>query len=196
MSLLGSITGLGPILDIGKSILDRVIPDPAAKAEAQLKLLELAQKGELAELAAETDLMKGQLDVNKAEASNANLFVAGWRPFVGWVCGANLAWTWILAPLFNWIASLLGAHVTAPSLPANESYPIILGMLGIGAMRTIEKAQGVATSVGGVVLTPVHKATPQTGQTAAQDPQATPPAPEVPVQPTLAEPAPKRRWIG
>lgn len=197
MSLLSTVFG-GPVFDVVGKVLDRVIPDPEAKAEAQLKLLELAQRGELAQLEADTKLALAQTDINKEEAKSANLFVAGWRPAIGWVCGLVLLWNFILAPWMNWFAQLFGADLAVPSAAMQELWPLILGMLGIGTMRTIEKSQGVATSVGGKVLTPVHKAVPSPGAVAPQDTSATSPAPTVPVQPDTAvatSEQPKSRWI-
>ena len=76
---------------LGGKLLDRFFPDPAKRAEAQLELLKLQQSGELAKLASETDLAKGQIAVNAEEAKHGSLWVAGWRPCVGWVGAAGLA---------------------------------------------------------------------------------------------------------
>jgi len=163
---------LGDVIrEIGATVR-QVIPDPGKQAEFELKLAELADRAE----ARETALLEGQIGVNREEAKHANLFVAGWRPFIGWTCGAALAWTWIGAPLVNWIASLLGAKLGAPALPPESIFPVLTGMLGLGVMRTVEKTRGVATSVGGKVLTPVK---PAPGPAPAQpaDPGAPPAAP-------------------
>lgn len=122
---------------IGK-VLDRVIPDKGAAAEAKLKLLELQQSGELAHLAAETELAKGQLEINKVEAGNANLFVAGWRPGVGWVCCLALVYQFFLRP------ALITFGKPAPDLEMGDLITILLGLLGLGALRTTEKIKGVA----------------------------------------------------
>ena len=122
---------------VGK-VLDRVIPDPQAKAAAQLKLLELQQTGELARLTADTELAKGQLEINKAEAGNPSLFVSGWRPGVGWVCCLALVYQFFLRP------ALLTFGKPAPDLAMGDLITILLGLLGLGAMRTTEKIKGVA----------------------------------------------------
>lgn len=197
MSLLSTVFG-GPVFDVVGKVLDRVIPDPEAKAEAQLKLLELAQRGELAQLEADTKLAFGQLEINKEEAKHANLFVAGWRPAVGWVCVAGIGYTFVVGPLIASIANAFGAHMVLVDVQTTELLILIGGMLGIGTMRTFEKSQGVATSVGGKILTPVHKAVPTLGAVAPQDTTATSPAPVVPVQPdtaTATSEQPKSRWI-
>jgi hypothetical protein len=129
---------------IGK-VLDRVIPDPAAKAAAQLQLMQLAQNGELAQLTAETDLAKGQVEVDKTEAASGNTFQSGWRPFVGWVCGMGLMTQFLIAPLATWIADMLGYHIVFPALDMGTLMTLLFGMLGLGAMRMQEKINGVAS---------------------------------------------------
>lgn len=125
-------------------VLDKIIPDPQAAADAKLKALELAQKGELAVLDADLRLALGQLEVNKAEATT-DMFRGGWRPAVGWVCVVGLAYQFILQPLLPWVVALFGAQV--PPLPAidNETLMVLLtGMLGLGGLRTIERVKGKA----------------------------------------------------
>ena len=129
-------------LELGGKLIDKLIPDPQAKAQATLQLMQLKASGELAALTADTDLAKAQLEVNKAEATSASLFVAGWRPFVGWTCGVGLANDFILRPLAIYVSSL--CHVTSATWPALDMtilLPLLLGMLGLGAMRTYEKTQ-------------------------------------------------------
>ena len=124
-------------------VLDKVLPDPQAKAEAQLKMLEMAQKGELAALDADMKLALGQLEVNKVEAGT-DLFRGGWRPAVGWLCAAGLAYQFLAQPLLPWIVGLFGGFV-APLPPIdNETLMTLLaGMLGLGGLRTYEKIKKV-----------------------------------------------------
>lgn len=125
-------------------VLDKIIPDPQAAAEAKLKALELAQKGDLAALDAELRLALGQLEVNKAEATT-DMFRGGWRPAVGWVCVVGLGYQFILQPVLPWVVALFGAQV--PPLPAidNETLMVLLtGMLGLGGLRTVERVKGKA----------------------------------------------------
>lgn len=125
-------------------VLDKIIPDPQAAADAKLKALELAQKGELAVLDADLRLALGQLEVNKAEATT-DMFRGGWRPAVGWVCVVGLAYQFILQPVLPWLVALFGAQV--PPLPAidNETLMVLLtGMLGLGGLRTFERVRGKA----------------------------------------------------
>lgn len=140
MGLLDIIAG--PIL----KIIDKVVPDPQAKAAAQLELARLAASGELAHLDAEVKLALSQTDTNKAEAANPNVFVSGWRPFVGWVCGTGMALAFVVGPLFTWISSLLGHPTPFPSLDTGTLMTCLMGMLGLGGMRTYEKLNGVARS--------------------------------------------------
>ena len=129
------------------SILDlvgKLIPDPGAAADAKLKLLEMAQRGELAQLDADLKLATGQIDVNKAEASNQSLFVAGWRPFIGWVCGAAFAFKFIGGPLAVVLMSMAGHPITLPEFDFTEMSTVLLGMLGLGGLRTVEKIKGAA----------------------------------------------------
>jgi hypothetical protein len=125
-------------------ILDKIIPDPAQAADAKLRALELAQKGELAVLDADLKLALGQLEVNKVEAGT-DLFRGGWRPSVGWVCVFGLGYQFLLQPILPWVVALFGG--TVPPLPAidNETLMVLLtGMLGLGGLRTFERLKGRA----------------------------------------------------
>jgi hypothetical protein len=134
-----AIDPLTALLDVGSKVIDRLWPDPAQALQAKLKLFELQQSGELQQIA-------GQLEVNKAEAANPNVFVAGWRPFVGWVCGAALVYTYIVYPLLLWWAASWAPEIKPPQL-VNDGmlFELMLGMLGIGGLRTFEKVKGVAS---------------------------------------------------
>lgn len=137
--------GLLELLPIVKSVLDRVIPDPAAKAAAVLKLDELQQAGDFKHLEADLQLMLAQAEINKVEAASTSLFKSGWRPFVGWVCGFGFAYMLIIRPVLPWLINSLGGH--APDLPSVDLGVLTttLGaLLGVGVMRTIEKKAGVA----------------------------------------------------
>jgi hypothetical protein len=134
----------GALISMLPGILDKVIPDPAAAADAKLKALELAQKGELATLDADLRLMLAQADINKAEAST-DLFRGGWRPACGWVCAAGLAYTFLLRPVLPWLASLAGAEVQAmPEIDTDTLMVLLTGMLGLGGLRTVERIRGKA----------------------------------------------------
>jgi hypothetical protein len=138
MSFLDLVAG--PLL----KIVDKLIPDPAAKAQAQLQLLQMQQAGEFKELDAQLALAKGQTDVNLEEAKSTSLFVSGWRPFVGWICASALGVQFILAPFATWLAMLIGHPLNFPSLDLGTLMTLLASMLGLGALRTTEKLNGVA----------------------------------------------------
>ena len=125
------------LLDIGSKVIERIFPDPAQAASAKLELLKLQQSGELAIMAAQTD-------INKVEAGSASLFVSGWRPAIGWVCGAACAWNWIGLPMVKVALGLLAIKLELAPANLTEMLPILMGMLGLGGLRTLEKVNGVA----------------------------------------------------
>jgi hypothetical protein len=125
------------LFEVGSKVLDRVLPDPAQQAAAKLELMKLQQNGELAQIT-------GQMDINKAEAASSSVFVSGWRPSVGWVCSSGFAVQFVIGPLAEWGAALAGYPVKFPHMDTNTMMPLLLGMLGLGGMRTVEKMQGVA----------------------------------------------------
>ena len=125
-------------------LLDRVLPDPAQANEAKLRLLELAQKGELAAMDADMRLALGQMEINKAEAST-DLFRGGWRPACGWVCAAGLGYTFLLRPILPWVAGLFGSDVAPmPDIDTDTLIVLLTGMLGLGGLRTAERIRGKA----------------------------------------------------
>lgn len=120
-------------LTIGGKVIDRLWPDPAQAAVAKLELIKLQQSGELAQIA-----------VNQTEAGNKSVFVSGWRPAIGWVCGAACAWNWIGLPIVKTGMVLAGMNMELASADLTEMLPVLLGMLGLGGLRTIEKLNGAA----------------------------------------------------
>lgn len=138
-----AIDPISAVLDIGGKLIDRLWPDATQAAEAKLELLKMQQTGELAQLAAETELAKGQLEVNQAEAGSSNLFVAGWRPWIGWVCGVAFSYHFVVQPLLAFILAATGYPVTLPTFNMDALYTVLLGMLGLGSMRTFEKYKKV-----------------------------------------------------
>ena len=128
------IPQIAPILG---NVLDRFFPDKEKAAEAQ-RAIESA----LLENAAQINL--AQIEVNKAEAQHRTIFVAGWRPFIGWVCGIALAWHFVGVPVTIFFIAWAGAEV--PELPAfdmNSLMTVLMGMLGLGGLRTFEKMKGL-----------------------------------------------------
>lgn len=126
---------LGPIFELGRTIIDRLMPDPAKKAEAELELLKLAQSGDLQTVLA-------QLEINAKEAAHPSIFVAGWRPFVGWSSGFGLAYSTIGHNFLSWLASIKEFPVPPPVDTETLLY-VLFAMLGVGGLRTIEKIKKV-----------------------------------------------------
>ena len=127
---------LGPILDLGKNLLERFVPDPEKRRAAEAEFLKLAADGELKQVIA-------QLEINAREAAHPSVFVAGWRPFFGWAGGAGFIYATILQPLLAWAAAVKGWPVP-PTLNLDLLWVVVTGMLGIGGLRTFEKSKGVS----------------------------------------------------
>ena len=119
-SLIGPVTGL----------LDKFVEDKDAKNALAHEIATMSEKHA-------QELAKGQLDVNKVEAAHKSLFVAGWRPFVGWICGIGLLYNIL-------ISQILGIWFEVPEVDPSLLTPILMGMLGMGAMRSYEKTKGVS----------------------------------------------------
>lgn len=132
------------LLGIGSKVIDKIWPDPAQRDAAKLELLKLQQSGELAQLTADTNLMIEQIKVNQAEAQNPSLFVSGWRPAIGWVCGLACGWNWIGLPVVKLALEIYGHPINLAPADLTEMLPVLMGMLGLGGLRTIEKLQGRA----------------------------------------------------
>lgn len=133
------------VLDVGGKLIDRLWPDKAEADKARLRLLEMQQTGELAALTAETDIAKAQIGVNEAEAGSQLAFVAGWRPWIGWVCGMALAYAAVLEPLARFVAVVGCDYQGAfPAINTELTLQVLLGLLGLGGLRTFEKVRGVA----------------------------------------------------
>lgn len=128
------------------AIINKVVPDKAAAAAAVAAFQQMQLQGQLNdELAQLQAVTVNQTDVDKIEAANPNLFIAGWRPFVGWVCGVGLAMSVILNPLLTWVSALFGHSITLPKLDDPLLQSTLAGMLGLGyGLRTLEKFKGVA----------------------------------------------------
>lgn len=133
------------VLDIGGKLIDRLWPDPAQRDAAKLELLKMHQQGDLAQLAADSKIAESQAAVNAAEAASGNAYASSWRPTVGYVCVIGLFYSFLLQPLLPWFAAIAGKPVPPlPSLDSSVLMTLLLGMLGIGGMRSVEKVKGVA----------------------------------------------------
>lgn len=109
--------------------------DPAAQAEI-----------EKATLAMEQAVLQAQADINKIEAGSASMFVAGWRPFLGWLFGCIMALHYAIRPIAQWIVTAAGSPVMLPDFDLTAIWPVLIGLLGLGTLRTVEKIQGATSN--------------------------------------------------
>jgi hypothetical protein len=125
------------LLPVASSVIDRVIPDKEAAEKAKREMqIELVNNI--------NDIAKAQIEVNKTEAAHRNVFVAGWRPFIGWVCGAAFAYHFVLQPVFIFALAAYGVSLELPSFDMGALMTVLTGMLGLGGLRTFEKMKGAA----------------------------------------------------
>lgn len=124
------ITGIGSVADLANTVISKIWPDKSEQEKQQL--------------AAAVMVIQGQLEINKVEAGSASVFVSGWRPAIGWVCGAACAWNWVGLPLAKFVMLAIGRPITMSPADLGEMLPILIGMLGLGGLRTAEKINGVA----------------------------------------------------
>jgi hypothetical protein len=128
---------LGDLIDTVGELISEVIVDPDKKKQLEF---------ELAKLRDQQDERIHQELLGQVEAASGSLFVAGWRPFIGWVGGAGLAWSFIVGPAVEYVARLSGWQGTMPEFNFEQLITIVLAMLGVGTMRTVEKVKGVSTN--------------------------------------------------
>ncbi|MFB8830224.1 holin family protein [Azotobacter sp. CWF10] len=135
----------GALLPTVSHLLDRVIPDPEAKARAQLELLRLQQDDAFKELDTALQASLAQAKINEVEAASQSGFQAGWRPLAGYVCVAGLAYEFLVRPLLPWLLTVAGAS-DVPPLPSLDDvlFELIFGMLGLGTLRTVERWKRVS----------------------------------------------------
>lgn len=138
---------LGGIVQAVGQIADDLVTTDKERLDAELELRRLG----LEERQVDADLMRGQLEVNKAEASSSSLFVAGWRPAIGWIGAAALGYQFLVYPLLVWVWALLQARAWVPAglqpppmLDTDALWVVLSGMLGIAGLRSVEKVKGVA----------------------------------------------------
>jgi hypothetical protein len=135
---LGSI--LKDLISPVTNIIEEVVVDKDKAREIKLEIEKLADK---ADERYHAELM-GQIEVNKIEAAHASLFVAGWRPFIGWTGGVGLAYSFVLAPFIEFVAKTNGYTGEMPLPDMGQLMTLVLAMLGVGAMRSYDKAHGTA----------------------------------------------------
>lgn len=126
-------------IDFASLLVKRIWPDQEKQNEFEQKMAEMQISGELQRMIGEFDIAKHQLEVNKEEAKNEKIFVSGWRPFIGWVCGFAFAYHFILQPLLIFIFSYRGIIVSLPTFNMDALTTVMYGMLGLGIYRSAEK---------------------------------------------------------
>jgi len=132
--MISSIAALiGPV----SAILDKIVPDKDLREKLSHEIATMAERHTQEQVLA-------QVEVNRIEAAHHSLFVAGWRPAVGWVTVIGMASNYIIIPMGNFGLALAESEITIPLLQMSEMMPVLMGMLGLGAMRTIEKTKGVS----------------------------------------------------
>lgn len=126
---------LGPLLSLGKDLIDRFLPDPEKKREAEMELFKMAADGEMKQIIA-------QLEINAKEAAHPSLWVAGGRPFFLWIGGVGFGYAVLLQPMLAWVALIKGWP--EPPLPdVDLLWVVVSGLLGISSLRSVEKIKGV-----------------------------------------------------
>jgi hypothetical protein len=124
-----------PLFEIGSRIIDRLFPDPEKKAAAELELLKMTNDNEL------KPIME-QLKINAIEAAHPSVWVAGWRPYFGWVGGTSFAYVGLLKPILAWV-SLINGWPEPPDIDTEFLWVVVSGLLGLGGLRTYEKKNKV-----------------------------------------------------
>jgi len=118
------------------ALLDKVIPDKDLKEKLAHDIATMAERHS-------HNIIKAQIEVNKTEAAHKSLFVSGWRPAVGWTCCLGLAGNFLVIPFSNFVMALAGSDIVIPLIDVSTMMPVLMGMLGLGTMRTIEKINNV-----------------------------------------------------
>lgn len=125
--------GIDDAIAAGLQVLNKFIPDPAAKLAAEQQLRAALLSWDAAQTA-----------INAAEAGNQSMFVAGWRPWIGWCCGGALFYSYLLVPLAMWFSFIIGHPLPKPPVLNDHLWELMTGMLGLGGLRTFEKIKGIA----------------------------------------------------
>ena len=126
-------TLIGPVA----SLLEKFIPDKDLRSKLSHEIATMAEKNA-------HEQIKAQLEINKTEAQHNSLFVSGWRPAVGWTCCLGMAANFLIIPMTNFALALASSNISIPLIDLETMLPVLLGMLGLGGMRSYEKSKGVA----------------------------------------------------
>lgn len=129
MGVLSDVTGIGEVAGLAQTVINKIWPDKSEEEKAQLALL--------------VSTVQGQMAINQKEAENPNLFVSGWRPFIGWTCGGGCAWNWVGLPIVKAICAVFAYKLDITPADLSEMMPLLVAMLGLGGYRTFEKVAKV-----------------------------------------------------
>lgn len=132
------------LLPAVEKLLDRILPNPEAKAAALLELRKEENAQALQEMQIELQTNKMQADINLEEAKHSSLFVSGARPFIMWICGVAFGYHFIIQPMIAFIMASNGHKVDLPSFDMDALNTVLLGMLGLGGMRSFDKMKGTS----------------------------------------------------
>ena len=128
---------LANLIGPATQLLDKFIEDKDQKAALAHEISTMAERHA-------QELAKGQIEVNKMEAASSSMFGAGWRPAVGWICARGFASNFILIPMANFALALASIDVQIPMIDTTQMMPVLMGMLGLGTLRTVEKVRKVS----------------------------------------------------
>jgi hypothetical protein len=128
---------LGSLVQPVTGLLDKFIEDKDQKNQLAHEISTMAERHA-------QELAKGQLEINKAEAQSRNVFIAGWRPFIGWTCGVAMAYNYVIHPILIFTLAQFNYLVAIPALDLSEMMPVLMGMLGLGGLRSFEKYKGIS----------------------------------------------------
>ena len=128
---------LGSLVQPVTGLLDKFIEDKDQKNQLAHEISTMAERHA-------QELAKGQLEINKAEAQSRNVFIAGWRPFIGWTCGVAMAYNYVVHPILIFTLAQFNYLVAIPALDLSEMMPVLMGMLGLGGLGSFEKYKWIA----------------------------------------------------
>lgn len=140
------------VAEIARTITERLIPDPAKRAEAEAAIAAALASRDAAMIQAATSSDTAQNAINLAEAQGNDRYSSRWRPTLGWSCVAAFIYNFLLAPILTWVMSIIGvicgfASPVPPMMTSSEFMPVLIGVLGLGAYRTVERVTGVSTAI-------------------------------------------------
>ena len=128
---------ISAVAGLADTLINKIWPDPAARASAEAQLIKAQMDAAIAGV-------QQQIDINKIEAASSSVFVAGWRPGIGWICGAAFALHFVILPLLSWAAVLFGRDPIVIPFDMTTLSTVLMGMLGLGTMRSVDKWRGTA----------------------------------------------------